>query len=749
MTRQDDGFGRAAGPNPGSQSDFTNRPSVAGGPNAQTWGNNALSARPSEVSLMAQGAGGPGRPVAGQRPMFGGGSPVFAPMPSYTPVTRGSDPRQHIPEPPQAAYSPYAPPAQPLQPLPPHQNQHAPAPSYASPQAPSPLNYPSAYAEPAPSYQSPQPGAAPGYQSSQRAVPGYDTAPHYQATDFGGQAYQPVQPAAFRGADHPQSQPYQASSYDSAEGFQSQDYQSQDYQSQDFQSQDFQSQAYQGRAYQDQGFADASFPDASFPEQGEADASFSETSFDQNFADTNFAKPGFADAGFPQQPQPHGFDASFPEQVFPAAEPRGHQDRNQDRQGGHSYRGPDRHADQGFEPFAEEAAQAYGEQAPKSDPRRQLQAFDAIYDQPPQIALGSTEPARRPTQDFYESERLDADFLDGAQLPPPGTPAKSGLTLRSRSAFMVGSALLGAIALGGALAFAYKQSGGGLGSEPPPLVQADATPVKAAPDQPGGKEFPHKNKLIYDRLQNGDAPESEKLVPRQEDVAVPAMPASDPAAMPAPVAVTDAAPPTTQALPGAPTMAMAAADETAPDGGPRKVKTMVVRPDGSVETPQVPALPTEAAPAGAAPVEAAASPAPAAEPQQLAAVAPPQPAEQPPVQAAPQEAAAPAPAPEPEPKPKPKQQTAAATPQAAPSKYVVQVGSKKNQTEALASFADMQQKYPTLLASYRPIVQKADLGAKGVWYRLRIGPISDKAAAGKLCSQLKSQGLPDCLVMAQ
>ena len=179
---------------------------------------------------------------------------------------------------------------------------------------------------------------------------------------------------------------------------------------------------------------------------------------------------------------------------------------------------------------------------PKIDPRRQLQAFDAIYDQPPQIALGSTEPPRQPAQNYYESERLDADFLDGGQMPPSGTPAKSGFSLKSRSAFMVGSALLGAIALGGALAVAYKQSGGGLGSEPPPLVQADNTPVKEAPDQPGGKEFPHKNKLIYDRLQNGVAPEAEKLVPRQEDVAVPAMPTPAPTipgaapAMPTPVA---------------------------------------------------------------------------------------------------------------------------------------------------------------------------------------------------------------------
>jgi cell division septation protein DedD len=138
---------------------------------------------------------------------------------------------------------------------------------------------------------------------------------------------------------------------------------------------------------------------------------------------------------------------------------------------------------------------------------------------------------------------------------------------------------------------------------------------------------------------------------------------------------------------------------------------------------------------------AAVSPRPAAEPQ---------PAPAAPQQAAPQPAAAPAPEPKPAAKPA-AQQTTAATPQAdaGPVKYVVQVGSKKNQTEALASFADMQQKYPTLLANYRPMVQKADLGAKGTWYRLRIGPIADKTAATKLCSQLKSQGLPDCLVMAQ
>jgi cell division septation protein DedD len=201
-------------------------------------------------------------------------------------------------------------------------------------------------------------------------------------------------------------------------------------------------------------------------------------------------------------------------------------------------------------------------------------------------------------------------------------------------------------------------------------------------------------------------------------------------------------PPTTQAVGGSEPMAVASVDDASmPDGGPRKVKTMVVRPDGSVmEAP-------EAAPAA----ETAAPAAPQAEPQMAAAA--PQAAEPAPQQVAALQAPPP-PAPEPKPAAKPAaQQTAAVAPQAAeapakPTKYVVQVASKKNQTEALASFADMQQKYPSLLGSYRPIVQKADLGAKGTWYRLRIGPIADKSAASKLCSQLKSQGLPDCLVMA-
>jgi cell division protein FtsN len=487
-----------------------------------------------------------------------------------------------------------------------------------------------------------------------------------------------------------------------------------------------------GTRFGDQSFGDTSFPEANFADAGFEDASFPDTSFhggahqetayqEPSYQEPSFEEPGyqepsfqdasFEDASFPEDPAAEAEFGSSDGLEFEEAEPLqlGVQDAAFDVDQDYEAMA-DQGAD-GYQPHADHQGTSQGYAAIPSN--QALQSFDAVYDQPPQIPLGAPS-APGMTEGFYEGEQPDADFLDNSQFEPgmesvqPQPGRKLGL--RSRSMFMVGSALLGAVALGGALAFAYKQSGGSMSSGETPVVQADTRPVKEAPQNAGGKEFPHKNKLIYERLQNGDQPEAERIVPRQEELAMPAMPGAGPVAAPPP--------------------AVATVDD--PDGGPRRVKTLVVRPDGSVMPPPAPV------------------PAPAPAQQQLAAVAPaPQAAPAAPPRAP--VAAAPAPAADPQPVaaiPPPKPKPTPAPAPAAPSKYVVQVGSKQNQTDALATFADMQQKYPSLLASYRPMVQKANLGAKGIWYRLRIGPIADKSAANKLCSQLKSQGHPDCLVMA-
>jgi cell division protein FtsN len=205
---------------------------------------------------------------------------------------------------------------------------------------------------------------------------------------------------------------------------------------------------------------------------------------------------------------------------------------------------------------------------------------------------------------------------------------------------------------------------------------------------------------------------------------VPALPsATATAGLPAPVATTDFAnPPTTQSV-----------DGTDEDGGPRKVKTLVVRPDGSVEAPAVADAANAAADAATQAAETAAGAATQAAGQPANMMPVPIPDGPVPMAAptAPQQVAAADPAPAP----------------AAESKYLVQVGAHKSQTEALANYADIQQKYPSLLGSYPPVVQKANVGG-GSMYRLRVGPIASKSDAYKLCGDLKAKGT-DCFVAVQ
>jgi hypothetical protein len=62
---------------------------------------------------------------------------------------------------------------------------------------------------------------------------------------------------------------------------------------------------------------------------------------------------------------------------------------------------------------------------------------------------------------------------------------------RSRGFLIVG-ALVGAIALGGGLAFAYKQLLAPQGIGKPPIVKADRAPARTAPADVGGKQFANK-----------------------------------------------------------------------------------------------------------------------------------------------------------------------------------------------------------------------------------------------------------------
>ena len=82
----------------------------------------------------------------------------------------------------------------------------------------------------------------------------------------------------------------------------------------------------------------------------------------------------------------------------------------------------------------------------------------------------------------------------------------------------------------------------------------------------------------------------------------------------------------------------------------------------------------------------------------------------------------------------------AATAATAGGAYVLQIGAYKSESEANGAWKVMQTKHAGLLSSLSSNVQKADLGDKGVWYRLRAGAFADKDAATAFCDKLKAVG---------
>jgi hypothetical protein len=76
---------------------------------------------------------------------------------------------------------------------------------------------------------------------------------------------------------------------------------------------------------------------------------------------------------------------------------------------------------------------------------------------------------------------------------------------------------------------------------------------------------------------------------------------------------------------------------------------------------------------------------------------------------------------------------------------VVQVASQKTEEDAQASFRALQAKYPTVLGGRQPLIRRIDLGERGVFYRVQVGPFASADQANDLCGNLKSAG-GQCIV---
>lgn len=318
----------------------------------------------------------------------------------------------------------------------------------------------------------------------------------------------------------------------------------------------------------------------------------------------------------------------------------------------------------------------------------------------------------------------DVSYYDEATAEPQDEPIYDDQPPRGRSGMLTALTLIGCAMIGTAGAYGYRNYHSNSTPSAAPVIVADKTPTKIVP-----ATDPQSSKVIQDRV--GDAAPAERVVPREEQpvilkvptppavLAVTPTPASPEST--ASIATLAAAPPAGEASPPA---SVSAHNAAAPPSEPKRVRTVTIRSDGSDASTR---------PVGASSTASRTAPATKGsrggplqlDPQQLA--------EAPATAAPPRSLTPPAP------------RLASAPSGSSAGGYVVQVSSQRSQSEAEASFRAMQTKYPSAFRGHSPIIRRADLGAKGVFYRALVGPFANSGDAGHFCSSLKAAG-GQCIV---
>ena len=326
---------------------------------------------------------------------------------------------------------------------------------------------------------------------------------------------------------------------------------------------------------------------------------------------------------------------------------------------------------------------------------------------------------------YYADERADdgrqePEYYEGGDVPlDPHEDAMYDDPPRARrSRLATALTIIGCAVLGTAGAYAFRGYYGSPSAiQAPPVITADtSTPTKIVP-----AGDPQSGKAVQDRLANV---EKEQILSKQEEpVALKdlANQASPRAVLPAPVAPGQGASP---AQPSA----------GAPSGSnePKTVRTVTIRADtGDISgRPLTSQTAPAQAPAATAPRQVATPPAPKAAPARNGG----------PISLEPQG----------EPAPATRTRTAAAPPIAARGTpettestldgFMVQLSSQKSEAEAQSSFRSLQAKFPNELSGLAPVVRRADLGSKGVFYRTMVGPFASAQEAGQFCANYKAAG---------
>ena len=87
-----------------------------------------------------------------------------------------------------------------------------------------------------------------------------------------------------------------------------------------------------------------------------------------------------------------------------------------------------------------------------------------------------------------------------------------------------------------------------------------------------------------------------------------------------------------------------------------------------------------------------------------------------------------------------------AGPALAAGDYFVQLASVKSDQSARQEWVRLRKGHAELFGDLALDVQRADLGGRGIFYRIRTGPFPNRATAQDMCAQIKAAKL-GCLVV--
>jgi cell division protein FtsN len=232
------------------------------------------------------------------------------------------------------------------------------------------------------------------------------------------------------------------------------------------------------------------------------------------------------------------------------------------------------------------------------------------------------------------------------------------------------------------------------------VVEADTSPIKEKPLDPGGMQFPDQDKTVFDTFSAKQAqpPKVERVLPTPEEPAVGFIKED----------VRTVPPEAAKALAPAKPEQVIAPDAKVSEEG------VAIKMPRSEEAPKPTASETPK-PSDTKPAPKLVKDVPAASSEAQTYIAK--------TEIAKTETPAP--------------KTAAP---AAGGTVKAQLGAYRSQEEAQAAWAKLLKKYPELLSGRERVIVKADLGERGVYYRLRVAGFTNALDAKGFCDKLSTAG---------